>query len=245
MMGQIGNIKNGVSNRVGSLAERVYYLREGVSARASMIMDRMDYLRGSITDRVEYIRSMSFEMVDFANVRYELNRNIERADREFTRRIHVFLLSVFIFISAIFTIQSYLDFGAMTVLYVAVVLTVAVAGENLVSKTGSYSYNMEHRPIVGRVPLFIPFLWLAMNLGSLYISYEVSHMLNVTSSLYIAMMSAMIPLFIDLLLLEPRLSRGRRVWVWRTTTRLYAPYGNYVVWFAFPFLMNLGFLMLV
>jgi uncharacterized membrane protein len=211
MIQHIGNIKNGVSEKVNGT--------------------------------VGVIKAKSVEKIDINNVKYELQRNIERVDYEFNRRIHIFLLSIFFAISTLFIVYSYFSFGIITMLYSIIVFTVALVGENLVSKTGTYTYNMEHRPVVGRVPLFIPFLWLALNLGSLFLAYIMLQTAGVSNGLIIAFTSAIIPLFIDLLLLEPKLSRERNVWTWRDTTRLYAPYGNYVVWFAFPFLANLGFLL--
>lgn len=242
MTSQIENLKEGVSDKVEGLTERVDYFKEGLSGRVGAITEKVDYIKGEVVGRVDYLKTMSADKIDLTSVRYELSRNIERVDYEFNRKIHIFLLSIFLILSTFFIVSAYLTFGTVTMLYAIVVFTVALVGENMISRTGSYSYNMEHRPIVGKVPLFIPFLWLAINLGSLFISYKMLSTIGNTNGLHIALISAMIPLFIDLLLLEPKLSKDRKVWVWQSTTKLYAPYGNYVVWFAFPFLMNLAFL---
>lgn len=242
MTSQIENLKEGVSDKVEGLADRVDYFREDLSGRVGAITERVDYIKGEVVGRIDYLKTVGADRIDLTGVRYELIRNIERVDYEFNRRIHVFLLSIFLILSTFFIVGAYLTFGTVTMLYAIVVFTVALVGENMVSKTGSYSYNMEHRPIVGRVPLFIPFLWLAINLGSLFLAYTTFQTAGISNGLLIAFTSATIPLFIDLLLLEPKLSRERNVWVWHSTTKLYAPYGNYIVWFAFPFLMNLAFL---
>ena len=138
-----------------------------------------------------------------------------------------------------------MTFGIPTMLYAIIVFTVALVGENMISKAGAYSYNMEHKPVIGRVPLFIPLLWLTMNLGSLFVSYVTLSTIGITDGLYIVMISAIIPLVFDLLLFEPKLSKERNVWVWQKTTKLYAPYDNYLVWFAFPFLANLLLMVMI
>lgn len=233
-----GYIRGEISGRVDALTGKVEGLAGVVENLKGLDFEVVKY---GLMERFDYLRST----IDLTNVRYDIYRNIERIDQEFSRRIHIFLLSIFLALSTCFIVYSYMTFGMATMLYAISVFTVALVGENLASRTGRYAYNMEHRPVVGRVPLFIPFLWLAMNLGSLFISYEAFQNIGMTNVLYIAFVSAMIPLVLDISLLEPKLSKDRNVWTWRDTTRLYAPYGNYVVWFAFPFLTNLGFLALL
>jgi len=217
-----------------------------------MIAQRIGNIKYEFNKNINEFSNLVSEKIDKLDInelKYDFYRNIEKrvekVDFEFNRRIHIILLTIFFAMSTFFVLYSYLSFGLPVMLYTIIVLTIALVGENLITRAGAYSYNLDHKPIVGKVPLFIPLLWLSMNLGSLFVSYIVFQSMGIVNGLQIALFSAMIPLLIDLLFLEPKLSKKRQVWTWETTTKLYAPYGNYLVWFAFPFLTNLLLMVLI
>jgi uncharacterized membrane protein len=220
-----------IGQRIGNIK---YEFNKNLNEFSSIISERID--RFNISDlKYDFYRNVE---KGYRNI----EKGVERVDLEFNRRLHIILLAVFLAMSTFFVVHSYITFGLPVMLYSIIVLTIALVGENLISRAGVYSYNMDHKPMIGRVPLYIPLLWLTMNLGSLFISYFAFASLGIHDGFQIALFSAMIPLLVDLLFLEPKLSRDRQVWTWENTTKLYAPYGNYLVWFAFPFLTNLLFI---
>ncbi len=70
------------------------------------------------------------------------------------------------------------------------------------------------------------------------------------NGLVAALVSGVLALIVDLVFLEPFMSRARKLWIWKSVDKGYfsflpkeidrftAPPGNYIVWFLFPFLMN-------
>ncbi|TFF96460.1 carotenoid biosynthesis protein [Candidatus Thorarchaeota archaeon] len=135
---------------------------------------------------------------------------------------------------------------------VFVTLVIAAVGEHRVSGEGYYQYKELNGVFLGNVPVWIPFMWVFVCQTCLIISLVVGF-----QSLAAAICAGITGLVIDLIVIEPILSRGPyALWHWSPVTdgyfsflpshlnRFAAPFGNYIVWFFFPFLMSLllGFL---
>jgi len=126
-----------------------------------------------------------------------------------------------------------------------IILIIAALGEHYVSGKGYYSYSLQNGYFVGRVPLWIPFLWIFMVQSTLLITLMAG-----LSGIQAVYFSGIICMFCDLLVIEPFLCSQKRFWEWTTVERGYfrfipaefnrftAPPGNYIVWFLFPFLLN-------
>lgn len=128
---------------------------------------------------------------------------------------------------------------------VVVILAIAGIGEHRVSGEGYYRYKDVNGVFLGNVPLWIPFMWVFVCQASLVVALAIGF-----KSLAAAFCAGVIGLLVDLLVVEPILSRGPfALWSWTpvqdgyfsfvpsSLNRFAAPVGNYLVWFAFPFLM--------
>ncbi len=137
-------------------------------------------------------------------------------------------------------------YGPAVAVQVVATLVIAAAGEHRVSGEGYYVYTEKNGILVGRVALWIPFMWVSVVQVSMILS-----LLVVTNEIVAAVSAGMLALIGDLAVVEPLFSRISGFWVWqpvrngyfsflpRGLDRFTAPPGNYVVWFLFPMLMNL------
>jgi uncharacterized membrane protein len=128
----------------------------------------------------------------------------------------------------------------------AVVLITAAIGEHIVSGKGYYSYTSRNGVFVGRVPLWIPFMWVSLVQGTLLLSL-IGGLTGITA-VYV---SSLICFLADFLIMEPYLCSRKNLWVWKeveggyfdfipeSMNRFTAPPGNYIVWFIFPFIQNI------
>jgi len=139
----------------------------------------------------------------------------------------------------------------MTVLQTFFVLVVSLCGENYVSVKGYYRYTELNCCFIGMVPLWIPFMWITVIQGSLFLSSLVYPI-----GLMTLLVTAVISTLLDLLIIEPYFCRRRRLWSWSPVEEGYfdfipekfnqftAPPGNYITWFIFPFVSNALLLLL-
>ncbi len=138
-----------------------------------------------------------------------------------------------------------LRFDWAVAIQVLVILAIAGIGEHRVSGEGYYRYKDVNGLFLGNVPLWIPFLWVFVCQASLVVALAIGF-----RSLAAAVCAGAIGLIVDLLVVEPILSRGPfALWSWTPVqdgyfgfvpsrfNRFAAPVGNYIVWFVFPFLM--------
>lgn len=129
------------------------------------------------------------------------------------------------------------------------ILIIATIGENLISSQGYYHYTRQeiNGPFIRDVPAWIPFLWVIVIQWSFLLGYGVG-----MNDVYACIFSGLIAALVDLLLFEPWMSRRKELWVWTPVEdgyfkfippglhRFTAPPGNYLVWLAFPIILNYG-----
>jgi hypothetical protein len=163
-------------------------------------------------------------------------------------RFHSFsFLVVFAILAAMTSHIMWGYFEWRIIPYLLIILSVAAVGENLVSSQGYYHYTKQNAngPFFINVPLWIVFLWVfcvqACYIGSIYLGL---------SGFSACFMSGILASIVDLLLLEPYLSRTKELWRWTPVENGYfrfippkahrftAPPGNYIAWLMFPILAN-------
>lgn len=155
---------------------------------------------------------------------------------------------LFVALSAVSSFVLALRFEWAVAIQVFVILVIATAGEHRVSGEGYYRYTPVNGLFLGNVPLWVPFLWVFTCQSALVVAILIGF-----PSLAAAFCAGLIGLLVDLLLVEPLLSRGTyALWYWTSVhdgyfsfipekmNRFAAPIGNYIVWFGFPFLMSLA-----
>ncbi len=137
-------------------------------------------------------------------------------------------------------------FGWPVFIQVVFVLSVATAGEHYVSGKGYYHYTPANGLFVGRVPFWIPLMWLFAVQASLLVSLP-GHSMGLVPPVS----SGFVCMAVDLLFVEPYLCAQKELWQWAPVERGYfsfipesldrftAPPGNYIVWFVFPVVSNL------
>lgn len=138
------------------------------------------------------------------------------------------------------------SYGMSVGLQVLATLLIALAGEHYVSGQGYYHYTPKNGIFIGRVPLWIPFMWVVV----VQLTFLLPLSLGVSSP-GIPIAAGLLGLGADMTLIEPILCRTRQLWNWTPVkrgyfsfvppglNRLIAPFGNYFVWFLFPLLMGL------
>ncbi len=136
-------------------------------------------------------------------------------------------------------------YGPAVVVQVVATLVIAAVGEHIVSGQGYYQYTRKNGVFLGRVALWIPFMWVAAVQTSMVISIVFG-----ATGLVAATGAGLFSMIVDMVIVEPLFSRQRRFWVWESVENGYfsfipkeldrftAPPGNYVAWFLFPWLMN-------
>ena len=127
------------------------------------------------------------------------------------------------------------------------VLLISTVGEHYVSSQGYYQYSqsINNGPFLGRVPLWIPLMWLTIIQGT----FIFSHLLSI-SGLPLCVATGVTAFVADILIIEPILSAKLGLWHWTPVengyfsfvppqiNRFTAPFGNYFVWFSFVGLAN-------
>ena len=125
------------------------------------------------------------------------------------------------------------------------ILLVAGLGEHHVSGKGYYHYTRSNGFFLGRVPVWIPLMWVFVVQASLIVPYLFGVNLIIAT-----LISGVLCVAFDLVVVEPILCRMQKLWSWTPVDagyftiipeqldRFTAPPGNYLVWLFFPILMN-------
>lgn len=136
-------------------------------------------------------------------------------------------------------------FGWASCFQTIFILLISVLGENYISGRGYYRYSESNCYFVGRVPIWIPFMWISVIQGSLLV---VS--LTYPFNLMVIPFSGVMCSLIDLSIIEPYFCRRKMLWSWSPVENGYfdfipenlhrftAPPGNYITWFIFPVISN-------
>lgn len=163
-------------------------------------------------------------------------------------RIYEFMLIVlFVILTSLTTYLLWPIVGWRVVIQISIIMSIAVAGEHYISGRGYYYYTkVKHNGFfVGRVPVWIPFMWVFVVQGAFAFSLMMG-LLMIESLLC----SGLLCLTLDLIIIEPLLSRKRALWAWTPVEdgyfgflpsqldRFTAPPGNYLVWLVFPIITN-------
>ena len=156
------------------------------------------------------------------------------------------MLILVFFIVGLFVCYMLWSFAGWRVLPQAgCVLIMATIGEHHVSGKGYYLYTPKNGIFIGRVPLWIPFMWVSVVQGALLLC-----LLAGFQGLAAVYVSGLICSLADFLFIEPYLCSRENFWEWKTVeggyfdfipdnlNRFTAPPGNYIAWFAFPFILN-------
>lgn len=170
--------------------------------------------------------------------------------QEIIAKLKIYELILIIVFIGLSTLTSYLLWTIVNwrvAVQIAIIMIVAVAGEHYISGQGYYYYTKsKHNSFfIGRVPLWIPFMWVFVVQGAFIISL----MLGISAAVAV-ITSGLLCFLLDLIVIEPVLSRERSLWAWTPVDKGYlgflplqldrftAPPGNYLVWFIFPIITN-------
>jgi len=162
-----------------------------------------------------------------------------------SKLLGLFLTMLFASLGAATTYVLWYATGPYVVVQVLLTLAIGAFGENYISGQGYYHYTNVNGVFVGRVPAWIPFMWVFAVQGTLLaaILFGLKGFAAIAGS-------GLLGLFLDSLILEPYLSRSKGLWLWNRgqrgyfsfvpphLNRFYAPVGNYLVWLFFPVIMN-------
>ena len=153
------------------------------------------------------------------------------------------LISIFV---GMFT--SYLlwqIFAHRVILQIIAILCISAIGEHIVSGKGYYHYTERNGFFIGRVPIWIPFMWVSVVQSSAILALYFG-----AAGIDIILISGFVTALGDFVLLEPLFSRHLGFWLWTpvengyfsrvpsSLNRFTAPFGNYLVWIVFPLLAN-------
>jgi hypothetical protein len=160
-------------------------------------------------------------------------------------RLGAFLTSLCIVLSAITSYVLFKQFGHLVYIQFMLILIIAAVGEHYVSGKGYYHYTKKNGLFLGRVPVWIPLMWVVMIQGS----FSFLLVLGFGSTEAIAL-SGLVCASLDFYLIEPLFSRKIGMWLWSSVERGYfgfippqvnrftAPAGNYITWMFFPVILN-------
>ncbi len=152
---------------------------------------------------------------------------------------------MFFVLSTLTTLVLYPFYGLLVIVQALLILIASFVGEHIVSSWGYYHYTDKNNFFIGNVPVSIPLFWVFFIQMSLIVSK-----FFLRSDSLIVFVSALILFLLDLLFLEPFLSKRKKYWVWTPKEKgmfhfipeeinnFTAPFGNYFTWFVFPVLMN-------
>jgi len=136
-------------------------------------------------------------------------------------------------------------YGFPVLLQTVAIFLVAAVGEHFVSGKGYYHYTHINGVFIGRVPTWIPLLWIFVIQSALIFPMILGfNMLDAIS------ISGLLCVSLDFYILEPILSRKLGMWRWtsvdqgyfrfipKQVNRFTAPFGNYLTWLIFPVVLN-------
>lgn len=162
-----------------------------------------------------------------------------------SKTVGILITFLFVILGIITTTMLLDRMGPMALPQSIFVMSVAWLGEHYVSGKGYYYYTPYNGLFLGRVPTWIPFMWVVVIQGGLLLFLFVGldgFAAAIGSGLFCALM--------DLAFIEPYLSARKSFWHWTPVTNGYfafipeavdrftAPPGNYIVWFIFPVILN-------
>lgn len=161
-------------------------------------------------------------------------------------RVNGIILSSLFFVLASYTSYFiYEMFQFVLFAQLIMILLVGGVGEHYVTGKGYYHYTKTNGMFLGRVPIWIPLMWVFIVQASFIIPYILGiHMLIA------ALISGVLCIAFDLIVVEPILCGMKELWLWtpvdegyfdfvpKQIDRFTAPPGNYLVWLFFPILMN-------
>lgn len=147
------------------------------------------------------------------------------------------------------TLTSYVlwhFFSYRVFLQIIAVLTISALGEHIVSGKGYYHYTERNGLFIGRVPIWIPFMWVSVVQASALLALYLG-----AAGVDIILVSGLLTFFGDFVFLEPVFSNQLGFWKWTPVENGYfsrvpdslkkftAPFGNYIVWTFFPVFTNM------
>lgn len=157
----------------------------------------------------------------------------------------IILTGVFLVLASFTSYYIFQMFSIILFVQLIMILLVAGLGEHYVSGRGYYHYTPSNGIFLGRVPAWIPLMWVFV----VQVSFIIPYLLGV--HLLIAALISGIPcIAFDLIVVEPILCRMKKLWLWTPVDdgyftfvpeqldRFTAPPGNYLVWLFFPIMMN-------
>lgn len=162
-----------------------------------------------------------------------------------SRYIGASLTLLFVFLSVITLTPLWQLFGFHAIIQTVAILIVASVGEHVVSGRGYYHYTNVNGVFVGRVPVWIPVMWVFVIQGALLLSLTMGLV-----GLQAILLSGIICASLDIIAVEPLLSAKYGMWLWTSVdegyfkfipaqvNRFTAPFGNYLTWLIFPILLN-------
>ena len=162
-----------------------------------------------------------------------------------SRYIGASLTLLFAFLSVITLTPLWHLFGFHAIIQTVGILIVASVGEHVVSGRGYYHYTNVNGVFVGRVPVWIPVMWVFVIQGALLFSLTMGLV-----GLQAILLSGFLCASLDILAVEPLLSAKYGMWRWTSVddgyfkfipaqvNRFTAPFGNYLTWLIFPILLN-------
>ncbi|MHA1615609.1 MAG: hypothetical protein ACTSYJ_12250 [Candidatus Thorarchaeota archaeon] len=162
-----------------------------------------------------------------------------------SRYIGASLTLLFAFLSVVTLTPLWHLFGFHAIIQTVGILIVASVGEHVVSGRGYYHYTNVNGVFVGRVPVWIPVMWVFVIQGALLFSLTMGLV-----GLQAILLSGFLCASLDILAVEPLLSAKYGMWRWTSVDKGYfkfipaqvnrftAPFGNYLTWLIFPILLN-------
>lgn len=171
-----------------------------------------------------------------------------------SRYIGTSLTILFVFLGVVTLTSLWNQFGFHVIIQIVAILIVASVGEHYVSGRGYYHYTNINGVFVGRVPVWIPLMWVVAIQGAILFSLAIGLV-----GLQAVLLSGFLLATLDVVAIEPLLSAKYGMWRWTSVdegyfkfipsqvNRFTAPIGNYLTWLAFPVILNwfLGFTIFV
>lgn len=171
--------------------------------------------------------------------------------QEVISKLKIYELMLIVLFGGLSVLTSYLLWtvvGWRVVAQVSIIMMVGAIGEHYISGQGYYYYTKSKHNgfFVGRVPLWIPFMWVFV----VQSAFIIPLLMGLSAAVSI-ISSGLLCFILDLVVVEPVLSRKRSLWAWTPVDKGYlgflpsqldrftAPPGNYLVWFIFPVITNL------
>ena len=155
------------------------------------------------------------------------------------------LTFLFVFLGVITLTPLWTLYGFHSIIQTVAILIVASVGEHYISGRGYYHYTNINGAFVGRVPIWIPLMWVVLIQGALLFSLAIGLV-----GLQALLMSGILLASLDVIAIEPLLSAKYGMWRWTSVdkgffkfipsqvNRFTAPFGNYLTWLIFPILLN-------